>query len=236
MSALFALGIVTSALYMIPGLFKKPFNRVLEVKLEEPIVVISDIHNDSSLPPEFLNKIREIKPKTVIFAGDLFDEAHRLVSMTTLKKMLKPKVLLLPDSVKKVIYVLSSVSHDPIIQDEVAELEYPFRDVIVTKRCLKVLVNSLEAYITHGDISCPNGALAHIINRLASLIGLSLFLEKLLKRKLEDRCWLIMGHTHIPGICRKYRVANTGSWKEYYRRASRSFILINGGRVQLIFV
>ena len=235
MSALFALGITASALYLIPGLFKKPLNRVLEVELEDPVVVVSDIHNDCSLPPEFLNKIKEIKPKAVVFAGDLFDEAHKPVSVATLKKMLEPKVMLLPDSVEKVVYVLSLASHDPIVRDEVIELEYFSRKVIVIKRCLKLSTNSLEVYITHGDISCPNGALAHIINRLASLIGVSLFLEKLLKRRLEDRCWLIMGHTHIPGICQEYRVANTGSWKEYYRRASKSFVLINGDRVQLIF-
>ncbi|RLE80628.1 MAG: hypothetical protein DRJ52_05950 [Thermoprotei archaeon] len=233
---LFAAGTVISAVYLFPGLFMNPFSRVLEVELDEPVVIISDIHDDSSLPPEFLDKIKEIGPRAVIFAGDLFDEAHRLVSVDELEEMLESKIGLLPKSVEKIVYVLSLASHDPIVWREVIEFELSSRKVIVTKLCLKAVVNSLSIYVTHGDKSCRNGALAHVVNGLASFFGVDLFLERMLRRYLENRSWLVMGHTHIPGISHKYFVVNTGSWKEYYRRASKSFALVNGGKVQLIFV
>jgi len=31
--------------------------------------------------------------------------------------------------------------------------------------------------------------------------------------KVPDDAWLICGHTHLPGIDRNCRIANTGSWK-----------------------
>ncbi len=224
---------------------------LLNDKIDSSIIV-SDLHCTNECKP--LCRILEISQKnsvgTIIIIGDLFDDMHFNVSckvvIARIKKYLSKCIENLPVNIE-IIYVTSRASHDPILQNNCVEkikingkqvyLKF-FNSPIIAK------IDKYKVFLTHGEIIVKNGAIAFLVNNIMRRLGMELFLEKMLRKKLglDDETFLVMGHTHIEGIDLRHLVANTGSWKEkwrgkisYWRKPRKSFILIKDGTLKLLF-
>ena len=178
---------------------------------------------------------------TLIILGDLFEKFHRRACceevVVSVLRTLKP----LLREARNIVYLTSRSSHDPLIGSPciygvhgsvVAVSPYPLTGEI----------GGVEVYLTHGDSAVGSGALAYMINRAMRALGENLYVEKRLKATLglPSRVWLVMGHTHMPGIDPEARVANTGGWKEklwgwapYWKRPSYTYVRVGEGEVFL---
>ncbi|MHA1626438.1 MAG: hypothetical protein ACTSVF_04790 [Candidatus Asgardarchaeia archaeon] len=197
------------------------------------VLIVSDLHLSESSDPiegisDFLNK-KGIE--NLVIAGD-FIEHHREISKDELKPFISMglKKIGLEKSELKVVYLTSLSSHDPIIREEKVSIKYEDGPlVIVLRGYCRIFIGGHSFVVLHGDYSVRNGALAGFINLVASTLGKKLFLERLLRRilRVENDEWLVMGHTHIPGIDEEDRVANCGSWSSHIgRKMSRTGILL----------
>ncbi|AKG38129.1 hypothetical protein MA03_00840 [Infirmifilum uzonense] len=172
-------------------------------------------------------------------AGDLFEDLHYRISTYQLKfEILK---LGLPTELPPlIIYTPSFSSHDPIVDEGSINLG---RSRIYIRRVAHIQLGDDEVVVTHGDIGIANGAIAHLVDRVGSLVGRKLLVEEKVKEKLNLRNqWLIMGHTHIPGLDTTRRIGNPGSWKSawgkwlpYWRKPTYSLIFYDGKSFRLVY-
>ncbi len=211
----------------------------------ESAVLVSDLHCRFR-PCEHAKTLRNIVKREdcecLVVLGDLFDNFHRLASGSEVAKALASLLGPVLRELSMLVYVTSSASHDPILPVRY-ETKINGCRVLMSPQPLQGILGNVQVFLTHGEIAILNGAVAHAINKLASLRAGELYIEKKLKLalRLPASTWLIMGHTHIPGIDYEHRVANTGSWQEkylfgflpYWRHPSRTYILIADGRVVL---
>jgi len=209
--------------------------------IEGSAVMASDLHcKPGRCRAPLLAKLAEaLGAEALIVLGDLFDDMHRPVGLEELRRALKWAFR--GASGLEVYYVASGSSHDPIIPSDL-HFEVSGLRVHAYPRPLVARVGGLTAFLTHGDIALRNGAHAFLVNVAAAARGVELYLEKRLRRRLRlpPTWWLIMGHTHLPGVDREARVANTGSWRElwvakmpYWRPPSNTFILAERGELRL---
>ncbi|MGQ4913949.1 MAG: metallophosphoesterase family protein [Candidatus Asgardarchaeia archaeon] len=226
------------ALYVFPWI-----TRYLELYISEKeitdkkILVISDLHLfaerncDSSILYKIVN---DEKPDMIILAGDVL-EYHKKVDEKTLKSLLE-KCFFKSDNnnliaTSDIIYLTSLSSHDPILNRKEIRLEINDVEFTIIRGCIKLFgQNHNSIFICHGDYIARNGAVAGILNKVMSHFGKNLFLEKMLKKRIceNEDDWLIMGHTHIPGIDYNSRVANTGAWKAHpLRGPSYTYVVID---------
>lgn len=205
-------------------------------------ILVSDLHC-RSIPCDkvkLLAKLVKVERVECIFIlGDLFDKYHRRVCGEELKVSLER--LLEPIKNVDVVYVTSRASHDPLIE-EILEFKLNNSMVVVSPFLIRAYIGSEEFYLTHGDLAFPSGVVAYAVNTLMGYLGVKLYVEKKLKEKLSlpRNSWLIMGHTHIPGIDFENKVANTGSWKTkwfldlpYWRPPSKTYIIVDNGVITL---
>jgi predicted phosphodiesterase len=198
-------------------------------------VLVSDVHcNPGNCRAKEVAKLAAREGASLVVLGDLFDDFHWRVSESELERALR--AVFRGVAGLEVHYVTSGSSHDPILERD-AHFKLEGLAVHVYPRALVARIGPLRAFLTHGDMALRNGAHAFLVNAIALTFGERLYLEKALKRKLHlpDSWWLIMGHTHIPGIDYEARVANTGSWKAawwaglpYWRPPSNTYILAEG--------
>ena len=207
-------------------------------------LLVSDLHC-SEIPCKHADVLARIMKHgacdTLIVLGDLFERFHRRASckevVVSVLRTLRP----LLEGARNIVYLTSWASHDPLIESPctydvngltIAVSPYPLRDEI----------GGVEVYLTHGDLAVGSGALAYAINKFMCALGEDLYIEKRLKNALglPPHVWLVMGHTHIPGIDPKARVANTGGWKEkvwgwipYWKQPSYTYIYISEGKITL---
>jgi len=215
--------------------------RYYRAVIEGAAVMASDLHcrPGRCRAPLLARLARILGAESLIVLGDLFDDMHRLVSPEELRRALK--CAFGDTGGLEVYYVTSGSSHDPILPRDL-HFEAGGLRVHAYPGPLVARVDGVWAFLTHGDIALRNGAHAFLVNVAAAARGVRLYLEKRLRRalRLPPSWWLIMGHTHIPGMDRSARVANTGSWRElwvaglpYWRPPSNTFILVEGGELRL---
>lgn len=209
--------------------------------IDEPALLVSDIHcGCGSCKVRNIAYLAAREGASLIVLGDLFDKLHTNLNKLTLERALSTAF----KQVKgiDVYYVISRSSHDPLLDDEMF-FDLGRVRVHVYPSALVAQISGLRAFLTHGDLAMRNGAHAFIVNATAMLFGTKLYLEKRLREKLRlpQSWWLIMGHTHIPGIDHEAKVANTGSWRgtwvhgtPYWRPPSHTFILVERKCVKLL--
>jgi len=229
--------ILVFMVYNLPWMTKYMKIKRFELKLKgDPILITSDLHisEHSNSLTEISNFLREKNIKNLVIAGD-FLEHHKETSTDELKSLISMglKKMGLEKGELKIVYLTSLSSHDPILKEEEVSINYEEGPlVIVLRGYARIFLDGRSFVVLHGDYSVRNGALAGFINLIASILGKRLFLEKLLKRILgikKDE-WLVMGHTHIPGIDERNKVANCGSWSSHVGRGmSRTAILLEDG-------
>ncbi len=206
----------------------------------ERAVLVSDIHcRPGSCRAKDVARLAVREGASLIVLGDLFDDLHREVSDDELERALRAAFHGVTNL--EIYYVTSGSSHDPILRHEVRLM----LGSLIVRACpgaLVTRVGQLRALLTHGDMVLRNGAHAFLVNATAMMLGEKLYLEKVLRKKLRlpSDWWLIMGHTHIPGIDYEARVANTGSWKTswsfgipYWRPPSNTYVFVEGASIEL---
>ena len=203
---------------------------------QEKIMIVSDLHIYNNLleRPLFLKALNKERPSILIINGDLFEKMHFKVSERHLKSILVK--IFKKNNSKIIFYVISSSSHDPIVDKRVITIKLNSKLIYVINGALELSSNSLKIFLTHGDYICKNGFIAGLISVFLKKLGVNLFLEKRLRYllKLDKNTWLIIGHTHIPGINYSLRIANTGTWKSYWRkRATNTYLVVNKGLIKL---
>lgn len=207
-------------------------------------IIASDIHCRRGKPCKafqyILEACRGAGADCLIVAGDLFENLHFPLDPLEVKRHIK-KIAGDKALPSKLIYVLSGASHDPII-GKVSVIKEDGRSIVIVPKKLVVSIGGKKVCIVHGDIFVRNGILAHLYNRVYSMLGTKLALEKKLKEAFGGECeWLIAGHTHIPGIDHAEKVANPGAWKAlwisrlpYWRRPTNTFIYFGEKKITLI--
>ena len=215
---------------------------IYSVNIDEDIIVVSDIHLGSNgslgLNP-ILKYGFERNIKYIVIAGDLFEDRHFKYSYNDLRKLCRNTLYRWKLNIfEKIFIILSRYSHDPIINTNRIYFRIDDTDILLKYGLLKLVLNDVNIYITHGDIICPNGFTASLINRLYEIfLKKKFFLERILKERIGVDDWLIMGHTHIAGIDYDLKIANTGSWKNYLNRsASKSLIHISSNEIKLCYL
>ena len=215
---------------------------IYSVDINKDVIVVSDIHlgSNGSLGLNYIVRYGvERNIKYIVIAGDLFENRHFKHSYDDLLKLCRDILYKWGLNIfEKIFIVLSRYSHDPIIDDDRIYFKINGIDFLVKYGLLKLALNGTNIYITHGDIICPNGFIANLVNSFYEIFyGKKFFLERKLKENLNISDWLIMGHTHIAGIDYDLKIANTGSWKNYLNRsASKSLIHISSNEIKLCYL
>ncbi len=208
------------------------------------MLVVSDLHIDANLSE--LSVISELIRRggvsAMTIAGDLFDRRVK-VNDSELRMMLHWAIrrLGLINDELTLIYVRSESSHDPELEDYGSIKITRLNNVLVVTVPRVIKVNfpncSSSVYIAHGDYTVSNGLLAGLIN-IFSLTLLRLPIVELMTRKLlgvSDDDWVIIGHTHLPAISGRFKIANPGSWKGiFFIKPYNGYVLIKCINNQLI--
>jgi len=216
-------------------------------------IMASDLHCTYDCRPLcLLIKIaKQYGINAIAIIGDLFDKFHINTNCMNVTKKLREYIYPCIHYIDKnlmLVYIVSQASHDPILQNncrQIIDIKDKKIHVYIFKNPVKIITEKHSLFLTHGEIIIRNGGFAFIINYLMEKFGKKLFLEKYLKNKinLSQNTWLIMGHTHIPGIDPNYRVINTGNWKEkgynnsnYWRKSNKHFVIIKNEKIELISI
>ncbi len=195
---------------LIPSL--NPYVDIKSYSLSAPSLFVSDLHLSENIEARTYSRIgkfiRENNILNIIIVGDLFNSpnAYRYASYS---ELIVKAINALNISNVNVYYVLGSPIHDPKIPIE----EFNFKDVkvYVTGYIARFNMDNVTIVAYHGDDFSRIGAVSFIL----SYIIRKPFLEEIWRKAagIEDNVWLICGHTHIPKIDYKSKIANCGGWR-----------------------
>ena len=191
-----------------------PMKDAKHLRLEGPIALfISDLHLAANRPFQYSNTLRRVlidrQVSNLIVVGDLFDspeDAKMITGDSTRLPIID--ILGMRDLPTKGFFIEGSPPHDPPSRDMAA---FNITPLVQLGRCAVFECNKATVVAYHGHDLSWKGAIGHGWDRFIS--GLSL--EKAWKKMagVPDSDWVIFGHTHIPGIDAKHRVANCGGWQ-----------------------
>jgi UDP-2,3-diacylglucosamine pyrophosphatase LpxH len=196
----------------IPAL--NPVARAGQLRLKGSTLFISDLHLKSNQPFSDANDLRNFvetnNVSNLVVDGDLFDspkDARAILS--TWSQTNAFKALGLGNLPVNLFWVLGSPGHDPSGFKESRIVEDGSR---VLGRCTWIDCDGSRVLAYHGHDMSHIGAIGHAWDRFVSGLGL----ERLWKRlaKVDRSVWVVFGHTHIPGVDQRSRVANCGGWKK----------------------
>jgi UDP-2,3-diacylglucosamine pyrophosphatase LpxH len=190
-----------------------PMRNARRVNLSGPTVFISDLHLKAGRPFQHSEAIgRVLKERHVsnlIVVGDLFDspgDVHMLASRSAESTI--AGILGVGDLSVNAYFVEGSPPHDFSLKGS-ADLN--IAPLVALGQCAFLEFDRMNVIAYHGHDMSLKGAIGHGWDRFISKLSL----ERAWKRfaKVPDSDWVIFGHTHIPGIDAKRRVANCGGWQ-----------------------
>lgn len=215
-------------LYYDIGIAERPCKEAEAVDLDGLTVFVVDLHVSAGqrYSERFHGLAEYVKTESVsnlVVLGDLFGWRSDYDSIATQlrdrKEVIKTVLDLLGllDQRLTVYLILGDTSHDP--QDLDVNVEFGKTRFVSVGKCAIFRMGGLRIIGLHGDqaFGGPFGFAVSIFTR-------NLFLERMWKERMDisPDTWVIMAHTHVPGIDRAARVANTGGWTEIpIVRASR---------------
>lgn len=210
-----------------PFLFEKEIEFKEVVSNREKTLVISDLHLESN--PRNLNCIgnylEENKIPLLVLNGDIFDKQHKKEFKEEFLDNIKEELEIKDKFPSDIVYNLSLYNHDPYLKKESKGFQINNIKVNVIQGILKLKIEEETFYIFHGDYIMSNSiGIAALINKLTS----NLIWERLAKKVImaEEDDWVILSHSHIPGIDYQRKLANTGSWTRKYIGNTDTAILI----------
>lgn len=190
-----------------------PMRNAKRVSLEGPTMFISDLHLIADSPFPYARNIRELLDardvSNLVIVGDLFDspeDARKIMSGEP--NLAISNILGYGGLPVQVFFVQGSPPHDP----NPSEVDvFNGTNVVRLGTCAILDFGRVTVVVYHGHDLSFKGALGHGWDRFIS----NLSLERAWKRLagVPDSDWVIFGHTHIPGIDEKHRVANCGGWQ-----------------------
>ena len=211
---------------------------------EKPILVLSDLH---LLPNEDVAKllvvgklVERYAPNTVVVCGDLFEfgDSPPKLSVEEVEELYAWVARGLGLKSQLFVHILSNFSHDPVLPKGVLKLRLGSAKLVALNGFLLCLrVSGRRFYFTHGDFGARHGIIAALIGAFGRLIGVEMLFEKLLKKilRIEERDWLICGHTHFCGLDEESRVGNPGGWGRHpARRPTYTAMLIDDEGVHML--
>jgi UDP-2,3-diacylglucosamine pyrophosphatase LpxH len=196
---------------LIPAL--NPVAHARRFRLKANTLFISDLHLKSNQPFSHANDLRNFVQRNnvsnLVVDGDLFDshkDARKILKKWSQTGALK--ALGLGDLPVNLFWVLGSPAHDPFGFEESQNVA---DGIAVLGQCAWIECDAGRVLAYHGHDMSRIGALGHAWDRFVSGLGL----ERLWKRlaKVDGSIWVVFGHTHIPGLDQRSRVANCGGWK-----------------------
>jgi predicted phosphodiesterase len=192
---------------------------------------ISDLHLRSNQLFNYAEDLRDLvetnNVSNLVINGDLFDspeDGQEILGTSRSERSILDS-LGLEGSSANVFWVVGSPPHEPV---DLANEEKDPGGITALGECAIITCGSLEVMAYHGHDMSNRGGYGHLWDRFVSRMSL----EKAWKRfaNVDKEVWVVFGHTHIPGIDARSRVANCGGWStSLIMRASRSGILVSEG-------
>ncbi len=226
---------ISYSLYVFPWVTKylHLFVYSFEATNEDKILFFSDTHikNEKSNLSILKEFILSTKPRYIVVAGDFLDERRVMSHEEFTRKLNNALKKLGIHELEQIdfFYVMSLSSHDPIIKEDYFNYQFDKKMIHIVKGALLLKTMKERYFVMHGDYFSRNGAIAGVINIIMKRIfNKQLWVECFLKQRLSLSAdtWLIMGHTHIPGINSTCKVANSGAWSSHIGRAFSNTILL----------
>ena len=190
-----------------------PIRNATRLNLNGNSLFISDLHLSAGQPFAYTAAVHELlerrRVSNLIVDGDLFDSPGDARKM--LDKAASPsigEILGLDDLPLKAFFVDGSPPHDPSPEERAL---FDGSPLVPVGRCAILSINGMRVVAYHGHDLSLKGAVGHGWDRFISQLSLERAWKHLAGVPGQD--WVIFGHTHIPGIDAKHRVANCGGWQ-----------------------
>ena len=194
---------------VIPSL--NPIRNAKTLSLNGPSLFISDLHLRVDQPFQYSQNVRHVlearRVSNLFIVGDLFDspeDARRIMA----QEDSIGKILGFDGLAVNVFFVWGSPPHDPSPNEQSVFAHAPFTPL---GRCAILDFKQVRVVAYHGHDLSLRGAVGHAWDRFISKLSLERGWKRL--AGVADSDWVIFGHTHIPGIDVKHRVANCGGWQ-----------------------
>jgi len=188
-----------------------------ELLLHERTLFIGDLHILSSKDAPRFEALRGFllseRITNLIILGDLFDSpgvyaglSYQFGGPEAAQRSILG-ILNLRGLRIAVFLLIGSPAHDP--QSLSFQIQVEDVDFRTVGKCASVRGSGLELFALHGDQAFTG----HVAFGLSWVLG-PLVLEREWKTQmgLARSTWVIMAHTHWPGVDYEARVANTGGW------------------------
>lgn len=215
-----------------------PLEDAKRISLKGPTLFISDLHLQTSRSFRHTKSIRDVLEarhvSNMIIVGDLFDSpgAARKIMAEDPEHSIA-RILGFDGLPIEVFFVQGSPPHDPSPKDQAV---FASSSINRLGRCAILDFNSMKVIAYHGHDLSLKGAIGHGWDRFVSRLSL----ERAWKRRagVADSDWVIFGHTHLPGIDEKHRVANCGGWRSvgFLVRPACTGIFLSPGNASLEIV
>jgi UDP-2,3-diacylglucosamine pyrophosphatase LpxH len=190
-----------------------PLRTATRLNLKGNSLFISDLHLRAGQPfaysAVFHEFLKQHRVSNLIIDGDLFDsprDARKILDQTASPSI--GNILGLDGLPVNVFFVYGSPPHDPSPEERAI---FDGSPLVAVGRCAILSINGMRVVAYHGHDLSLKGAIGHGWDRFISKLSLERTWKHLAGVPAQD--WVIFGHTHIPGIDAKQRVANCGGWQ-----------------------
>ncbi|MCM8818941.1 MAG: metallophosphoesterase [Candidatus Omnitrophica bacterium] len=210
-------------------------------------IFISDIHLNLNS-----KKIEIEDAKNLVIVGDLFAipkifEIFSNGSKDELKdELISKRYLKIQQGFSKVLGYFNKIPENlyyiPGNMDPIYLKNFSFKcnetNVYGLNNIVAFKINNITIVAHHGHF-IAKGRIDFLISLITKRLRKPLLLEKLWKNKLLkklnlDNFWLIVGHSHIPAIDYKEKIANCGGWKDYIlKKAERAYVVVEDNNILL---
>lgn len=196
---------------LIPNL--NPMNNAKHVNFNGSTLFISDLHLKADQAFPYSAAIRQVlqeqQVSNLVVVGDLFDSPEDGRTITGNREVSPvADILGVRGLTVKSFFIQGSPAHDPSPQENTALNLSPLLEL---GRCAILDFDRVTVVAYHGHDLSSKGMIGHGWDRFISNLSLERAWKKLAGVPASN--WVIFGHTHIPGIDEKHRVANCGGWQ-----------------------
>ncbi|MBS7626747.1 hypothetical protein KEJ51_06910 [Candidatus Bathyarchaeota archaeon] len=230
-------------LYYDIGFVKRPCIDGREIDLYGPTVFVSDLHisnipGDSERLRALAIFVKDRGVSNLVILGDLFRWRSDWDSFKAWYGSDEKAVEMVLETIGvlgqelTVYLVLGDPSHDP--EELNVNFKFGHTKFLSLGKCGIFHAHGLTIIGLHGD-----QAFGGPIGFAVSIVTRNLLLERIWKAHMNipPGFWVIMGHTHIPGIDHDAKVANTGGWTDIpfnIAPRAKAVIVDEKGRIDLV--